>query len=172
MNDVSWQTRFQQIFSDAERRYREGSRGANACVSEENVRELAEIGYRPQELYDFVDDLVRYGEPSFDTALAVAAVRRDYFLNVLKGKWPEELPSSTLPPKAEEVEGIPWLPRLIEKARRKLRGQMDEDLMYGCGGDRGFFRRTGIKAEDFLTEAWAAGDDNQRLVEFVKAAMK
>ena len=35
------------------------------------------------------------------------------------------------PAKADEVEGIAWLPRLIVKARAKLAGQLPADLMYG-----------------------------------------
>src|SRR5262245_56429524 len=47
---------------------------------------LAEIGCTTQELFDFIEDERRYGEPDLTTALEVAAIRRDYFLNVLKGK--------------------------------------------------------------------------------------
>ena len=34
------------------------------------------------------------------------------------------------------IDGIAWLPRILVKARLKLRGEMPADLMYGCGGDR------------------------------------
>jgi hypothetical protein len=76
----------------------------------------------------------------------------------------------SLPPKTARIDGIEWLPRLIEKARIKLRGEMEPDLMYGCGGDRKFFRDHGIHPADFLRMAWAAGDQTERLVEYVKAA--
>ena len=46
-----------------------------------------------------------------------------------------------LPAKAAQVDGIAWLPRIIAKARAKLRGEMPPDLMYDCGGDRDFLER-------------------------------
>jgi len=101
--------------------------------------------------------------------LLIATVRREYFLVVQKGKWEKPLPTATLPSKEAAVEGIVWLPRLIEKARRKLRGQMDKDLMYGCAGDRRFFREHDIHPADFLRVVWAAGDNDAKIIQFVKS---
>ena len=75
---------------------------------------------------------------------------------------------SELPPKPTAVDGIPWLPRLIVKARAKLRGEMDPDTMFGCGGDRAFFREHQLHAADFLRVTWAAGDDDRKIIEWVK----
>ncbi|MGV3664383.1 MAG: DUF5069 domain-containing protein, partial [Prosthecobacter sp.] len=74
----------------------------------------------------------------------------------------------TLPPKAAAVEGFRWLPRLIAKARAKLNGEMDPDTMYGCGGDRAFFEEHKLHPADFLRVTWAAGDDDQKIIGFVK----
>jgi hypothetical protein len=46
-----------------------------------------------------------------------------------------------LPPKSAKLDGIEWLPRIIEKARAKLRGEMPPDLMYDCAVTRSFSRR-------------------------------
>jgi len=49
-------------------------------------------------------------------------VRRDYLTVVQKGKTSDKtVDPSDLPAKTAAVEGIVWLPRLIAKARAKLR---------------------------------------------------
>ena len=106
-----------------------------------DVAFLAALGCTAQELFDFVDDALGYGDLDFDTTLAVTAIRRDYFLNVMHGQpTGRVVPMRDLPAKAATVDGIAWLPRLIVKARVKLRGEMNPDLMYGCAGDRPFLR--------------------------------
>src|SRR5688572_9602951 len=135
----------------------------------QEVAFLASIGCTAQELFDFVDDGQRYGEPDFDTTLAVAAIRRDYFLNIMKGKSTgRTISMDDLPAKTEEVDGIAWLPRLIEKARVKLRGEMSPDLMYGCGGDRPFLHGMNVELAEFLRLVWICGDDDRRIVDYVK----
>ena len=66
------------------------------------------------------------------------------------------------------MAGVAWLPRLIAKARAKLRGEMPGELMYGCGGDRAFLRRVNIHPADFLREVWSARDDDEKIIEYVK----
>jgi hypothetical protein len=73
-----------------------------------------------------------------------------------------------LPRKTDALEGIEWLPRIIAKARLKLRGQMPSDLMYGCGGDRAFLRRLRMTLPDFLKLVWECGDDQRQVIETVK----
>ena len=60
-----------------------------------------------------------------------------------------------------------WLPRLIFKARLKLRGEMDPEIMYGCGGDRQFFVKYDIHPADFLRAVWASGGDQAKVLAFV-----
>ena len=74
----------------------------------------------------------------------------------------------SLPAKKDEVDGIPWLPRLIEKARAKLRGEMPPELMYGCGGDRPFLRSMNVELAEFLRLVWICESDNRRIVDYVK----
>lgn len=135
----------------------------------EDVAFLASIGCSTQELYDFIEDLQDYGEPDLQTALAVQAIRRDYFLNVQGGEASKHtVPMSDLPPKSEAVDGISWLPRLIVKARLKLRGEMPPDLMYGCGGDRPFLRRMRSSLPAFLKLVRDCGDDDRRIIDTLK----
>jgi hypothetical protein len=77
---------------------------------------------------------------------------------------------SALPLKTDAVDGIAWLPRLIVKARLKLRGEMPPDLMYGCGGDRLFLRRMGLTLPGFLELVRDSGDDDLAIVEAVKGS--
>ena len=132
---------------------------------------LLKSGCSVQELYDFVEDAVDYGEPDLETVLDVQRIRRDYFLGVLRGEWTGQVvPMSALPLKSDAVDGIAWLPRLIVKARLKLRGEMPPDLMYGCGGDRPFLRRMGLTLPGFLELVRDSGDDDLAIVEAVKGS--
>ncbi|MDX6767822.1 MAG: hypothetical protein SFU85_13655 [Candidatus Methylacidiphilales bacterium] len=170
MSDTDWTRIFREIYEEGLKHYAAGRRGAPEIFRGEQVRFLESIGCSAQELYDFVEDAVKYHEPDFATCLLITAVRRDYFLQELKGRQTggmvrmEELPAKT-----DAVEGIEWLPRLMAKARAKLRGEMNPDLMYGCGGDRAFARQHGIHLADFLRLAWSAGDNDRVLIDFVKS---
>jgi hypothetical protein len=130
---------------------------------------LATIGCSTQELFDFVDDCLRYGDFDYETVLAVTAIRRDYFLNVMHGKTTGRVvPMEELPAKTAAVDGIAWLPRLIAKARIKLRGEMNPDLMYGCAGDRPFLRDRHMTLPQFLQLVWDSGGDDHAIIEAVK----
>ena len=91
------------------------------------------------------------------------------FLVVQNGKPSKEtIDMDSLPEREAELGGIEWLPRIIAKARAKLPGEMPQELMYCCGGDRAFLREHGIHPADFLREVWAAGEDDQRILKYVK----
>jgi hypothetical protein len=45
---------------------------------------------------------------------------------------------------------------------------MPPDLMYGCGGDRPFLRDMNVELAEFLRLVWMCGDDNRRIVDYVK----
>ena len=77
-----------------------------------------------------------------------------------------------LPAKSAEVDGIAWLPRLIAKARIKLRGELHPDLMYGCAGDRPFLRQHHMTLPQFLQLVRDQGDDDRAIVEAVKSAAR
>lgn len=169
MSNYDWAGRFREVYESASGRYEAGERSPQKLFSKGELEFLASIGCTAQELFDFIDDRARYGEPDFETTLLTTAVRRDYFLleqnGVPSGK---EISMNSLPAKTDEVDGIAWLPRLIEKARAKLRGEMPPELMYGCGGDRPFLRESNVGLAEFLRLVWLAGDDNRRIVNYVQ----
>jgi hypothetical protein len=152
--------------------YDEGNKDFASWFSDDDIDFLDSIGHSQREFFDFVEDNVTSGGdgPTGTTALLVAAVRRDYFRFVQKGI-PDTtvVPAATLPAKSAELAGLVWLPRIIAKARAKLKGQLDEDTMYCCGGDRDFLTRQNIHPADFLRAVWAAGDDDQKIIDFIQA---
>lgn len=169
--NTGWEEEFRSIYQRGVSAWKEGRRTAATMFQKPEVAFLAGLGCTAQELFDFVDDAQRYGEPDFTTALAIAEIRRDYFLKVLDGKWTgHTVRMADLPAKTAEVDGIAWLPRLIEKARAKLRGEMPDDLMYCCGGDRAFLERVHLTAPEFLKLTWESGADDRTIIEAVKKA--
>ncbi len=169
MDNYNWPKQFRELFEDGLDAYRAGQRAAAAMFNEVQRQFLDELGATAQEIFDFVEDTFHGGEPGFETTLLITATRREYFLNVQKGKRsPRVIDMDALPGKNAQLGGIEWLPRIIEKARAKLRGEMPPELMYGCGGDRAFLSEHGIHAADFLREVWAAADDTPRILAFVR----
>jgi len=167
--DQDWQAAFRSVHDRGTAAWKAGRKSPATMFDHADAAFLATIGCTRQELFDFVDDSQRYGEPDFATALSVAALRRDYFLDVLKGRSTSRIATmESLPPKAAQVDGIAWLPRIIVKARLKLRGEMPDDLMYGCGGDRDFLRRMKMTQAQFLELVWRHGDDDRAIVGAVK----
>jgi len=77
------------------------------------------------------------------------------------------LDENRLPPKTDAVRGIEWLPRLLPKARAKLRGELPPSLMYCCGGDRRFFKAHDIYPAEFLSLVWRHGPDDAAIVDWV-----
>jgi hypothetical protein len=47
---------------------------------------------------------------------------------------------------------------------------MPPELMYGCGGDRKFFKATKIDAAEFLEKVWKAKGNQSEIVTWVKAS--
>ncbi|MFZ4766042.1 MAG: hypothetical protein ACOYMN_13915 [Roseimicrobium sp.] len=167
----NWAALFGEIFVDCCEAYEEGENDYNTWFEAEDLAFLESIGCKPRELFDFVEDCVNAegGEPTPETALLVAAVRRDCFLIEQDGVASTRVVApAALPAKTEALDGIVWLPRIIAKAEAKLRGEMDPEIMFGCGGDRAFLSEHKIHLADFLRAIWAAKGDTQRIVHFVK----
>jgi hypothetical protein len=166
-----WYLPLKTIFDEAIRNYESGKRGPAKLFKAAQVKYFASIGHTPQEVYDFVEDYVTSnGEVDWETVLLIAAVRRDYWLTIQKGSTRalKRIDSDTLPAKTDKLGGIAWLPRLIEKAEAKLRGQMPDELMYDCGGDRKFFNVHQIHPADFLRVVWAANGNEKKVLKYVK----
>lgn len=161
------------IWEKAVRLYEAENRDSSTYFSPEEMAFLSSIGHTAQEVYDFAEDAVKYGEPDFETFLMLALLRRQYFLHVMKGEPGDKVvDTGDLPPKTEAVRGIEWLPRIIGKARAKLRGEMSDDLMYGCGGDRRFFKDHDIHPAEFLAFVMTHFDDDEAIIDFVASRSK
>jgi hypothetical protein len=171
MENYAWTQHFRRCFDKATAAYRGGDKTPGAGLDAADLAFLKSIGHTAQELFDFVDDLQRYQEPSYEDAVLIASARRDFFLVVQQGKPSAKVVTrDELPAKTAAVDGIAWLPRIIAKARAKLRGEMSADTMYGCGGDRGFLKKHQLHPADFLRHVWAARDDDRKIIDYVKKA--
>ncbi len=165
-----WFHELKQLWVIGIERHRSGELTPEKHFNEQERTFLGSVGLNAHEFFDFVDDHVRYdNDPEWENVLLINAVRRDYFLTIQKGQWSTNLvPVAGLPAKDAKLDGIPWLPRLIKKAEAKLRGEMPPELMYGCAGDRNFFREHGLNGADFLRVVWAANGDEQKVLAFVR----
>ena len=147
---------------------RQGHQDACQFPIEEDVPFLESIGMNRMDVFDFAEDWVRMGEPDLAVFLLIHEQRKDYFWETQK-KAPstQVLDPTSLPAKNESLHGIVWLPRIIPKARAKLRGELDPNTMYCCGGDRNFFRTNQIHPAEFLRIVKRAGDDDQSIAQWV-----
>ncbi|MFC5051626.1 hypothetical protein ACFPK9_13555 [Rubritalea spongiae] len=168
---MTWNDQFLKLFRRCIEAYRSGNSDYDSYYTEDDIAFLQSIGYKPRELFDFVEDLGDAGEPTESTALLIAAVRRDYFTVVQNGVLSDhEITSNELPGKQDVYDGLPYFERIFTKAEHKLRGELDPNLMFCCGGDRRFLRENGdIHPADFLRHVWAADGDIQQVAEFVKS---
>lgn len=170
MDHYSYQKTLKAIWEDAVAKYEAGNREPDSYFDKATQAELASVGLNTMDVYDYAEDFVTREEPDFETFLLVSAARRDYFLTVQEGKPSDQvIASEGLPPKDAEIKGIVWLPRIMPKAYAKLKGELPAETMYGCGGDRNFFKNNNIHPADFLRAAWAYEDDASKLIDWVVA---
>ncbi|MFV1995255.1 MAG: hypothetical protein ACC661_07445 [Verrucomicrobiales bacterium] len=168
-SNYAWDTAFRNLYDRCLERFRGGDADFEGYYSQEDLSFLRGIGCKPREFFDYVEDLVDFGDPCAESALLIAAVRRDYLAVVQDSSLSDhEIQEPELPGKENELGGCPWLPRLIAKAVGKLSGELDPDIMYGCGGDREFLCECDIHPADFLRAVWAADGDEAKVLEFVK----
>lgn len=168
MEHYDFQKKFRAVYDRALKSFNDGASSADKLLNADDVDFLKSIGGRAQDMFDYAEDATNYGEPDFETALLIEAVRRDYFFQVQESKSSDKvLDQSKMPAKSDAVRGIEWLPRLMPKARAKLRGELPSSLMFCCGGDRGFFKTHDIHPAEFLRAAWAYEDDDGKLVDWV-----
>ena len=162
--------KFHSLYDKTLRQYAAGQRDLASYFSAEERAFLSANGLSAQSLFDYAEDHHNYGVPGYDNALLIEVVRRDYFLNVQLGHASSQvLDADKMPGKAEAVRGIEWLPRLIPKAKAKLRGELPASLMYCCGGDRRFFQTHDILPAEFLTLVWRNQQDDNAIVNWVVA---
>lgn len=156
------------LWDSAVNTYRNGERDAAKLCNEQQQAFLDAIGATPQEVFDFAEDFVTGGEPDYDTFALLADRRRSYFLQVQQGRRSERVVANEeLPPKDAEIRGIVWLPRIIRKAKAKLQGEMNPDLMYCCGGDRKFLREHNLHPAEFLALVERNFDNDDAVIDFI-----
>lgn len=167
---MTWNDTFLALFDRCVAAYQSGDHDFENYYTPEDSAFLASIGCQPREFFDFVEDFCGEGEPSISTALLIASVRRDYFLVAQKGVPSKKvLARDELPGFGEELNGMTYLPRIIAKGRAKLRGELDPDMMFGCGGDRHFLKKHGdIHPADFLRHLWAAEADDSKTAAWIE----
>jgi hypothetical protein len=170
MKHYDFAPHFEQLYLKAVARYEQGVRQASGLFDADDTAWLAGNGLTPQHLFDYAEDHANYGEPGLANAVTIEAVRRTYFHNVQQGRWSGvTLDAATLPAKQDAVQGIAWLPRLIPKAKAKLRGELPASLMYGCGGDRAFFQQHDISPSEFLGLVYRNEQNDGAVIAWVAA---
>jgi hypothetical protein len=168
MTHYDFPTTFHALYDQAVALYAKGQRGAGTFFNAADTAWLAANGLTPQHLYDYAEDQMGGGEPGYERALAIELVRRDYFINVQNSEASTAVQDeAALPPKTADVRGITWLPRLLPKARAKLRGELPASLMFCCGGDRRFFKAHDILPSEFLSQVARHIHDDEAVVEWV-----
>ncbi len=173
---MEWNDRFMSLFREAVERYLLNPQTpAERFYLPEEQDFLKTIGYQPAEMHGYVREYAEKGAPSPSTTLLIAAVRRHYFLNAMRGISGNAKPitAKDLPAETDEFQEIAYLPRIIRKAEAKLYGILAPDIMYGDEKDREFLRTHGnFHLADFLQLAAAARSDRQKLVSAVLNAMR
>ena len=164
----NWASQFRTLFDRKVAAYKNGNQDAKTMFSKEEESFLRSIGATPQEIFDFVEDWCDDGVPNPETILAITKIRRDYLFQEQQGHFDEKpINESEFPSRNASLAGLEWFPRIIEKARAKLRGKLPPDLMYSCGGDRRFLNKVNIDPVEFLQTVREAGDNVDHIVNFV-----
>ena len=163
-----WEDTFQGLFDRAVETFAQGIREPDQLFSQEDRVFLQSIGASVQEIYDFVEDWSEERVPAPEVIREVTGLRREYFIKVQEGKLESpNLISVTLPSPSASMGGHRWLPRIIAKARAKLRGELPPNIMYGCGMDRPFLQERNIALPEFLRKVWEAGEDDGKILDYV-----
>ncbi|MGE9289687.1 MAG: DUF5069 domain-containing protein [Puniceicoccales bacterium] len=156
-----------RLWTKAEALYRNGNRNPEEYFDAGETDVLNSLGLNVMDVYDYVEDFSTSGEPDFATFILVTAEKVFYFFEEMGGELSSyRISEDDLPLRKEEANGIVWLPRILVKARAKLRGELPPEIMYGCGGDRNFARTHGIHLAEFLRKVRCSSDDRE-VIEWV-----
>jgi hypothetical protein len=162
-----------EIWHRAVNLYESGHQNADEFPIENDLSFLQSLGMNKMDVFDFAEDWVCEGEPDLASFLLIHEHRRDYFWEVQNRiESTRKLDPTSLPAKDSEIEGIRWLPRIIPKAKAKLRGELPPETMFCCGGDRNFFHQNRIHPSEFLGAVRRAGDDDQKIIDWVVQKVK
>ncbi|MGJ3242059.1 MAG: DUF5069 domain-containing protein [Opitutales bacterium] len=173
MKHYNYQQRLKSIWEDAVSKYEAGNREPEGYFDADTLNWLKSNGLDVMDVYDYAEDYVGSGEPDFTTFAQICEIRRDYFFQEQSGvPSDEQVDMDNLPAKDSEIEGIVWLPRILPKARGKLRGELPADLMYSCGGDRKFLKDNDLHPAEFLSVVWNSQGDDRKVIDYVARRRK
>jgi hypothetical protein len=120
-----------EIWHRAVNLYESGHQNADEFPIENDLSFLQSLGMNKMDVFDFAEDWVCEGEPDLASFLLIHEHRRDYFWEVQNRiESTRKLDPTSLPAKDSEIEGIRWLPRIIPKAKAKLRGELPPETMF------------------------------------------
>ena len=171
--NFNYQKELVQIWEKAVKLYQKGNTEAENFPISDDLPFLNNIGLNKMDIFDYVEDWICEWTPDLATFLLIHDIRRDFFIEEQKGiHSKKKLRSKDLPGKHEEIEGIVWLPRIIPKARAKLRGELPTETMFCCGGDRAFLQKNDIHPVEFLRITQKAGDQDEIIVQWVVQRIK
>ena len=157
-----------RIWKQAVDLYRSGNINAQTFPIDHELQILRAWGISKIDVFDYAEDWCLHQEPDLLTFILVHYERWTFFSIEQGGKYSSKrLDPATLPPKTDDASGIVWLPRILPKARAKLRGELPSTVMYGCGGDRHFFNSNNIHPAEFLRVISRFGDNDQAIIKWV-----
>ena len=157
-----------RVWENAVSLYCAGNSHADTFPIENDMPRLDSWGIKKIDIFDYAEDWCLYQEPDLLTFVLVHYERYSYFLEEQHGMFSQErINPAELPHKSEKVGGVVWLPRILPKARAKLRGELPSEVMYGCGGDRHFFQTNNIHPAEFLRITRRYMNDDQAIIQWV-----
>ncbi len=163
---------FNALFDKCLAQYKSGNKDFNSYYNEQDLEFLASIGYKVREFFDFIEDYGDAQVPTPQEALAIAQVRQNYLLQEQGGTLStHEISHDELPVFGETIQGIDYLPRILFKATAKLKGELDPDIMFGCGGDRRFVSKfPAYTLSSFLQLVWDLNFDGDQIATTLKSS--
>jgi len=171
--NFNYQKELVRIWEKGVELYKAGHTEAESFPISDDLPFLHSIGLKKMDIFDYVEDWICEGTPDLATFVLIHDLRKDFFIEEQKGIHSQKkLDSKDLPGKYEEIEGITWLPRIIPKARAKLRGELPSETMFCCGGDRAFFQKNDIHPAEFLRIVKKAGNEDEIIIKWVIQRIK
>ncbi len=165
---MDWNDTFMELFHDAVERYHSNSHvNPLQFFYPSELEFLTSIGYKAREMFDYIADYAQTGQPSPSAALLIASKRRTYFFTAQRAmnSTSKAISLAELPSPEDDFGGYVYMPHIISKAEAKLRGTLEDGIMYGDARDRQFFAENGgIAPADFLGMVNNVRGDRQRLI--------
>lgn len=161
---------FNTLFDKCLAQYKSGNTNFDSYYNQEDLAFLASIGYKVREFFDFIEDYGDAQVPTPQEAIAIAQIRQNYLQQEQAGTpSTHEISHDELPVFGETIQGIDYLPRILFKATAKLKGELDPDIMFGCGGDRRFISKfPAYTLSSFLQLVWDSNFDGDKIAEALK----